>query len=367
MGVLSMPRPPSASAAAPVPEQIRRAAFQFLTALALPACALTTAAHFSTTPAFLAMFSPFRVQYAALLFAYALASLTVLRRPRWAPVFVLFAGFNLVVIARSLATSEPPSAPAAALFPTAHAAPTAPTALTIAGDEASAAAPVPRLKILLANVLTSNPDRSGLLAWIQTERPDVVALMEINRRWEKQLAAIATEFPHRLVHSREDNFGIALYSRPPAQAVLREDLGDVPSIDATLDLAAGRRLRLLVTHPVPPYPAYMVRERDQHLAEIGRWLDATGAEPAVAIGDFNATPWCPPLRRLAARHQLLTTAGGRWLPPATWPTNLPHFAIPLDQAIRNHAVRGVEFRRGPTIGSDHFPVLLVVDLLPAKP
>ncbi len=311
-----------------------RAAFWTLVALALPACLLTTAAYFSSRPALLAQLSPFRVQYAALL-AGLVAFCLVLRHRRWAACFAAFAVFNLWAVTRS---ALPPPASA---HETAH----------------------PPLKILLANILSSNPDPAPLLALVAAENPDLVALLEVNERWSNQLlAALAADYPFQHRHPREDNFGLAVFSRHP----LGEDRDEVfvdpelPSYAFGVSLA-GRPLRVLLTHPLPPGSDAGARLRDEQLARIGDWVRSQrDVAPVLLLGDFNATVWCPPLRRLLAEADLRPAAAGHRLYPGTWPASVPFLRIPIDHVLLDERLVCTAYRVGPDVGSDHFPVLLEI-------
>ena len=83
----------------------------------------------------------------------------------------------------------------------------------------------------------------------------------------------------------------------------------------------------------------------------------------VLAGDFNMTPWCPPLRGLLGdRHQLhdarRTSGAGRL---TTWPAALPSaLRIPIDHLLHDASVTCTNLRLGPPIGSDHLP--LIADL-----
>ncbi|MBC8011908.1 MAG: endonuclease/exonuclease/phosphatase family protein [Burkholderiales bacterium] len=312
-----------------------RAAFWTLTALALPACALTTVAYFVGEPVLFAQISPFRVQYATILAAHAVFCLA-LRRPRWAGVFLVFCAFNLFAVLLPAITSQ-----------------------SVALQETTADPP---LKIILANVLTSNPDPAPLLALISAENPDLVALLEVNGRWANQLsAALLAEYPHTLLHPREDNFGLAVFSRRPLADTGAPRFADpeLPSLEFTAD-----GIRILVTHPVPPGSASTTALRNDHLDRLAAW-PPSASTPALILGDLNATPWCPPLRRLLATARLRPTTGNPGFVASTWPAAVPFLRIPLDHALLNPAVACTALRVGPDIGSDHFP--LVFEVRPASP
>ncbi len=229
------------------------------------------------------------------------------------------------------------------------------------------AAPPP-LRILLANVLTSNPDPAPLLALVAAERPDLVALLEIDARWAAALrGALSAEYPHAHYEPQEDNFGLAVLSRLPLVEPRSERFVDPGLPSHAFGLQVGRHtVRVLLTHPLPPGGSTGTALRDEQLARIGEWARALPADtPKLVLGDLNATAWCPPLRRLLAATALRPAAAGHRLYPATWPAPVPLLRIPIDHALLDENLVCTAYRIGPAIGSDHLPVLL--EVRPAAP
>ena len=107
------------------------------------------------------------------------------------------------------------------------------------------------LKLLQANVLSTNADYASLSALLDSEQPDVVVLQEVSPAWAEAVRRLASAWPHQVIEEREGNFGIALLSKYPLAStavVASEPLG-FPTIVATLDVS-GRRVQLVGTHPV---------------------------------------------------------------------------------------------------------------------
>lgn len=75
------------------------------------------------------------------------------------------------------------------------------------------------IKLISANVLTSNPDAQALLDWVRQENPDLLILLEVNTTWLKKLAPLHEQFPYREDYPRSDNFGISLPGRASLCAV----------------------------------------------------------------------------------------------------------------------------------------------------
>jgi endonuclease/exonuclease/phosphatase (EEP) superfamily protein YafD len=293
-------------------------------------CLLTLVAFAGDTHSLPEVTTHFRVHYAAGLFLSVIVYAAV-RRFRWAAVFAVFALLNAATLAPRFIPRE--AAPEGA----------------------------PELKLLLSNVLTSNRDHASLLTLVAREKPDLIALLEVNDRWVTALGPLSAEYAYSRRDSRPDNFGIALFSRLPLTEVKTIYLGpaEVPSIRATLTFG-GRPITVLATHPVPPGNPENLFLRDQHLTAIARWSSASPT-PALVIGDLNCTPWSPAFGRLLKDGALLDT--GRGLTP-TWPVKPWWLRIPLDHCLASPSFLVADHHRGPDIGSDHFPIIVTLTLRP---
>lgn len=293
-------------------------------------CLLTVAALAGERHWLLEVTTHFRPHYAAALLVYATVYLLA-HRVRSAAIFFAFAAINAAVLAPRFSPHE--TAPAGA----------------------------PHLKLLAANVLTSNRNHAALIELVAREQPDVIALLEVNDTWLAALAPLTTTHPYMLRESRSDNFGIALFSRLPLTDPKIRYFGpaEVPSLQATLTLG-GRVIELLATHPLPPGGADNLLLRDHQLTAIARWSSAS-PHPVIVLGDLNCTPWSPAFRNLLREGALHDTGFG--LTP-TWPVSPWWLRIPLDHCLTSRHFAAVDHLIGPDIGSDHFPVLVTLALPP---
>lgn len=271
----------------------------------------------------------FRLQYlvAAVLLAVVFA---LLRDPRYAVALIVTAAINAVLVLPWYLDRVPVS------------------------DGA-------RLKLLQANVLSSNTERHKLLELVDVERPDVIALQEVTPAWEATLSSLADDYPHGLIESRDDNFGIALLSRLPLAAISAVDgppLG-YPTIIADVDVD-GRTLRIINSHPTIPISPALYDARNgqiENLAELARLTRG----PRVLVGDFNATMWDLSYRALEARSGLRNSRRGFGIIP-TWPTFLPVAMIPIDHVLVSDDIGVAGIRTGRRIGSDHLPLIVSLTL-----
>ena len=217
------------------------------------------------------------------------------------------------------------------------------------------------LKLLQANVLSTNADYASLSALLDSEQPDVVVLQEVSPAWAEEVRRLASAWPHQVVEEREGNFGIALLSQYPlvATAVVASEPLGFPTIVATLDVS-GRRVQLVGTHPMIPLGERNYGARNTQLATVGDLL-RRGDGARMLVGDLNTSMWDLNYRTLEARTGLRNVRRGFGVKP-TWPTFLPFAMIPIDHVLVSSDIGIVDVRTGPRIGSDHLPLIVTLTL-----
>lgn len=224
-----------------------------------------------------------------------------------------------------------------------------------------------RLKILSANVHSSNLDRDALPALIVRERPDVIVLTELTSAWIGALKPLNDEYPVRQVVADDaGNFGLGVWSKLPGEAKLvvrqrldKPSLLDVAHAEMTLTLD-GHAVRIYGLHPLPPLTPAMLGARDALLRSIADDV-AKSDVPTIVAGDLNATRYCRITRDVCRRAGLADA-----MPDVgtSWPMTLarPILGIRIDQILGDDAWRLVENHAGPTIGSDHLPMVATLQL-----
>ena len=214
------------------------------------------------------------------------------------------------------------------------------------------------VRVLLLNVLSSNTRFADVRKLIADSNADIVALAEIQDNWLRELAPALTSYPARIEHPRTDNFGLALYSRVPLTGGV-EYLGAFPSIVASLAETDGA-LGVVLTHPMPPISGHYLDLLDEQLAAVAARARTLGPN-AMILGDFNATPWSRPFRRLLEASQFCDSRAGFGLQTSWVPEISRVMQIPIDHVLVSCGI-GVRDRRiERDVGSDHLPV--VVDLV----
>lgn len=217
-----------------------------------------------------------------------------------------------------------------------------------------------QVRVLLANVLTSNRRYSEVVSLIESENPDIAVFLEVNEVWAKELKALQKNLPFSLDYPREDNFGIALYSKLPLQKPRIEFFTneDVASILAEIPVK-DKIISAIATHPLPPTNPEYFDERNKQLEKIAKYVKQL-KNHALVIGDLNVTVWSPYYKNFVEISGLHNVRAGFGVLP-TWPTQSPLLYIPLDHCLVSPEIKVLQARTGRNIGSDHLP--LIADLL----
>lgn len=217
------------------------------------------------------------------------------------------------------------------------------------------------VKVLLANLLASNDDPAPLFDLIESEKPDLVVLLEVSPRWADRLPVLGDSFTHAIVEPRDGNFGIAMYSNLPVSSAATVDSSPLgfPTIVASLDVG-GKSLQVVGTHPMIPVGVQNYDARNTQLDAIARLLQKAGG-PRLLVGDLNATIWDRQYGSLENRTWLRNVRQGFGLLP-TWPTFMPPAMIPIDHMLVSDEIGVKDVRTGPAIGSDHLPLIATITL-----
>lgn len=222
------------------------------------------------------------------------------------------------------------------------------------------------VKVLSANLLSSNRDVAKLIETVQSERPDIVVLLEANEFWTSATADFDEDYPFVIARPRADNFGIIVRSRFPLANVSVVTLASsrVPTVLADVVINgssrnASRSFRLIATHPVPPVGRSNWHDRNTQLSELAGII-SQHAGPLLLVGDLNATPWSPFFKSLKSDAKLNDCRQAGYGFGTTWNAKSPLLSIPIDHALTTLPV--VDYHIGAPIGSDHRPIVATVDV-----
>ena len=232
------------------------------------------------------------------------------------------------------------------------------------GGGPTAVGPGLRLRIISINVEDSNPTPEKVADFLRAAAADLVVLVDAQRSgWRPVLLTIAAHYAHRTPEGWRDGAPVILFSRYSILrgSVVRPLGGRRPYLSAEI-VAGDRHLTVRGVHPASPSArrGWDSRLRDRQLAHIADSLDGT-EQPVVVAGDFNVSPWSPHFRDLLAATALRNAADGHGS-ISTWPLWFAPARIPIDHILVSRSIAVTAIKRGPFVGSDHFPVIADLQL-----
>lgn len=249
------------------------------------------------------------------------------------------------------------------------------SSLTLMIPELTAAARAPvaeaggeTLKIVQFNLWGQNRDPVGTYQWILATDPDIVVVEEGFDRSGGVARKLAGRYPYRTTCAEPAPCSTMILAkrRPRAEGGLSTSVSSARLSGAWARFtAAGEPFTVVAVHYTWPYPAGPQQQQTLRLARV---LQQFPQDRLIVSGDFNSTPWSFSLRR----QDRLFGLERRTRALASWPAGdfsrlhvvLPFPLLPIDQVYAGKGWRTVSVRRGPQLGSDHYPV--IVTLAPAR-
>lgn len=303
----------------------------------IPAGALalaSIAAFFGRYVWWLDVLANFRVQFLVVLLALG-GALAFSRYRRWAVGILFVAGINLAVVA--------------------------PLYLGSPGDSSFDA---PSIRVMSFNLLSTNDSYGEVVEYIRETDPDVVFLHEASLPWETAMES--SDLGYEVTKSRSEDliFGTLVMTRNSA-GVLTFGFSetDPRAVEITTTVAGwDSPVTILASHPLAPTDAERASLRDAQLAFAADWA-SNQSGPYMVVGDLNATPWSWPFRNLLEQGGLRNSQIGFGVQPTFVATSNPLFRVPIDHLVHSEALVVRQRQLGPPLGSDHFPILVDLELV----
>ncbi|OJU08078.1 MAG: hypothetical protein BGN86_01170 [Caulobacterales bacterium 68-7] len=232
-----------------------------------------------------------------------------------------------------------------------------------------------RLKVVHFNVYMLNSEPRQAIAWLLAQDADVVVLVEAEGFYRGFAKDLLSRYPYCNGCVERGNWSnLILSKRPPVDHGRFER----PDPDTEFPLLGGWSrfagpggdFTVVGAHLTWPWRRFGPPQREA-LAEFVR---EGQTDRMVLTGDFNMTPWSTALRRFDRSVGALTR---RTHGQASWPANryyrlpgLPLRFFPLlaiDQVYAGPGWRTVSVKRGPRLGSDHYPIVVELAATPKRP
>ena len=216
------------------------------------------------------------------------------------------------------------------------------------------------LKIIQFNVWERNVDPAATIRWILDQDADVVVLEEATAPIARGLRE---RYPYGTICGGVDFCSTMILSKHAPMAE-QKDRTSLTVTWATYP-GAGGPITVIGAHISWPWPPGKQAAQSQELALL---LTHFPKARMIVAGDFNSTPWTFALRRQDKAFGLerRTRALFSWPAVNTFdrrkPSPLP--LLPIDHVYAGAGWRTVSVRRGPKLGSDHYPVVVTLTASP---
>lgn len=223
------------------------------------------------------------------------------------------------------------------------------------------------LRVMSANLLFDNTDRSRFPREVSALSPDIIVVQEAIPPWQEVLKALPG-YPYVIGPQFMRWNGVVVLSRLPAsgqilgdQTILKMKLGGGRPLRVEIPRPGGKPLILFAIHPPTPRTFLGWERRNLYLAYIASLI---AAEPPgtdiIVAGDWNTPVWSRFYDRFLAQTGLKTT-DAKLVPHATRffrEYDLPAFlGSSVDHIAISKGIKLAAFRTGNDVGSDHLPVI----------
>jgi endonuclease/exonuclease/phosphatase (EEP) superfamily protein YafD len=224
----------------------------------------------------------------------------------------------------------------------------------------------PERRFLLFNLNANNGKLPAVQSFIRANDPDIVVLLELTPEISNSLALKDMGYQFVLERPQDDNFGIGIYSKYnfTESDVVMFGRNTMPSLAVTVDFD-GTLTRVIGGHPLPPMGPRHTASRDRYLQAMAAWVARDARLPVVVMMDMNTTPWSPAFTDFMDVSGLRDSRKGFGL-QTTWPDWMPLLRIPIDHIFVSHHIDVRERMVGPSLGSDHRPVLMSAAVRPGQ-
>lgn len=231
----------------------------------------------------------------------------------------------------------------------------APEFLASAGPKATADGA--RLTIVQFNALGDDPKADApAVTWILAQHPDIVVLEEDSRIGARLMAEAG-------YHASGRGCLANIYSKLPplADSSLRPGWTVKPKITWATYSDADGEFTVFGVHRA--WPMKFARNREE-TADLSAMVAARPRDRSIVVGDFNSVGWSFARRRedkalgLIRRTRALFTWPAERVSHNRLPALFP--VLPIDHVYAGAGWRTVAVERGPKLGSDHYPVVVIL-------
>lgn len=215
-----------------------------------------------------------------------------------------------------------------------------------------------QLKLIQFNAWAENADLEGSAKWLVDQDADIIVMEEATP------VARDAVLKRRAYHVTCGDCQVMIFSKLPAldSGTPRTALhAPRPPVARGSFRDAGGDFIVVGTHYTWPTNGTLQQQQGKRLAWI---LQRYPKQAMIMTGDFNSTPWSFSRRR----EDRLFGMERRTRALFSWPVRLgaevPFPFLPIDHVYAGKDWRTVSIKRGPRLGSDHYPVIVTLARVP---
>lgn len=203
-----------------------------------------------------------------------------------------------------------------------------------------------------------------MITFLQNTPADWLWLQEVTPEWLERLEANLPGYEVLSAEPLPNSQGVALLqTRTPSQPLpqLQTEILHFPDDSPRPMIAAQgtwheQPIAILSLHTTRPRNRDTSRFQQEEFIAAAHWLNVNS--PAIALGDFNATPWSTSFRQFLKASGCVDSLPG-WGWQTTWHAGWPKLLrIPIDHVVHHPKVAVRSRDLGPAIGSDHLPLVV---------
>ena len=228
-------------------------------------------------------------------------------------------------------------------------------------DFTASTASTDTFKIIQYNRYVSLQEHDELIEFLKKETPDVAIIQEAAQSHSSAINSLLDQYPYQIHEPRTNAFGMVIISKHPFKKqkvkVFEQTVFENFQIKIELNVH-GNDLSIYAIHPPPPMNKELYTQRNTEISSTSEDVRHDPNDNIIMLGDWNISPFSKHFKDLTRHSKLKNQFTAPYTFP-TWPSgfSLPILQIPIDHILHKGNLELVEKRRGPSLGSDHYPVV----------
>ena len=217
------------------------------------------------------------------------------------------------------------------------------------------------VSVVSYNAWLRNDDWESIKSVLEAENPSIIYLTELHPDIETRIKSLQNVF--HIFRKKSDAILVRRDAMLNPRLVVNAEVDALPGIVVSMKFEKVE-LMFLGIHPAAPLSGEATRRRDESFDAVASIVEEAD-ELVIVAGDFNATSWSSPFRRLQKRTGLVNSQRGEGI-QATWPSYPGSYfngllRIPIDHCLHSPEIMTLNRAVGDAGKSNHNPIR--VDLI----